>query len=58
MQSEKARTGKQEVGICIAGWKLASAAAGVPFNTFDAAKAYYDQLGYYKQQKGYVEFVA
>jgi len=58
VQSEKARTGKQEVGICIAGWKLASAAAGVPFNTFDAAKAYYDQLGYYKQQKGYVEFVA
>ncbi len=56
--SERERTGKNTVGVCIAGWRLASAAAGVPFEAFDEAKTYYDGLGYYKQMKGYVQLTA
>ena len=58
VESEKARTGENTVGICIAGWKLASAAQGISFEAFDAAKAYYDGPGYYQKQKGYVQFTA
>jgi hypothetical protein len=47
VESDKARTGKQEAGVCVAAWKIASAAEGVPFEAFDKIKAYYDTTGVY-----------
>ncbi len=35
-------------GLCLANWRLSCAAEGVPFETFDAAKKYYDQLEVYR----------
>ncbi len=58
VESEKARTGGNTVGICIAAWRLASAVKGVSFGVFDAAKAYYDKLGYLKEKRGYVQLTA
>jgi len=45
-------------GLCIANWKLSCMAEGVTSEAFDAAKKYYDELGYYIQEGGRVRLSA